>query len=182
MRRAIHLVLRKNGKVARITIGVLVILLLTITILHKSSDYYDLTLNPSNLTSSTSYAGDSTPHSEPAYPDHKPFDARTLREALGSVMNQIRELSPQGELDRSKGDDCSLGDLNVGVPQNDEKVSKSELLKCIQITPDAEDELKNLHKSFLSVLEKENHAQSTLLVCIVGMALSSSVVGGSLCS
>lgn len=155
MRRAIHLVRRKNGKVVRITIGVLIILLLTITILHKSSDYYDLTLNPSNLTSSTSYAGDSTPYSEPAYPDHKPFDAKTLREAMGSVMNRIRELSPQGELDRSKGDDCRLGDLNVGVPQNDEKVSKSELLKCIQIPPDAEDELKNLHKSFLSVLEKK---------------------------
>lgn len=153
LRRAVHLFRRKNAKALRVAIVVSIVVSIAVVTLHQSTSY-DLTAVSSNLTSGISYLSDYSQDSDPVKPAYRQFDAGEFRDAVGSLMKQIREFSPKGQLDKTKGEDCAIRDLNVDNPENDKLVSKSELLKCIQVQSDVKDELKKLHNSFLTDLEK----------------------------
>lgn len=78
-----------------------------------------------------------------------------LRDVLSATMKRIEEFSPKEKFDRKNGADCKIGDIHIDDTKSFDRLTKSELLKCIQLPDTVQDEMKSLHKSFLSALKEE---------------------------
>lgn len=142
LRHIVHLFRRKNARALRISV-IVTLIVVAFMGLHRSSDYIEIDLHKipyfysqeSNVTTSS-----------------VDFDVGQFRKILGLTMDHIRDFSPDGELDRTRGKDCQIGDFGVEDTGKYERVTRTELLKCINVETATRDKLRDLHKSFLKVL------------------------------
>lgn len=145
LRQVVHIFRRKNGKAAVLGIGVLLTVLAFLG-LHNGSDYIEI-----DLLSNSPYINDYSADTNGT----RVYDANEIRNVLKLTMDEIRKLSPQGRLDKSRGKECRIGDLTIDDAHRSDKVTRSELLKCIKLENSAKDELRDLHKAFLDTLEEK---------------------------
>lgn len=80
-------------------------------------------------------------------------NAQNLKAFYTSILKEIKDYSPEGTLDRTKGSDCKIGDIGATNIKDFGKLSESELSKCIQIPKDTSDMLKDLHTRFYETVK-----------------------------
>ncbi|QLL31557.1 hypothetical protein HG536_0B04210 [Torulaspora globosa] len=143
LRQIVHVVRRKNSRVLRICMVVLLTTLIFIG-LHQGSDYIEIDLL-SNITYLNDYKAETN--------GTVSFDASKLRNVLKLTMDEIRRLSPQDEIDRTRGKDCRIGDIQIENSHDLDIVSRAELLKCVELHTSTKDKLKDLHRAFLHTMK-----------------------------
>lgn len=151
LRQIVHFFRRKHAKGLRVALIVVVCFALIFLGIDRGSNYMEVDIIP-KFPFDTNY--------------YNPFSANVtstdvaqnddrLKSILRVTMDQIRDLSAQDRLDKTKGKECKVGDIAIDDFKNFEKTSRSELLKCIHLPDLARDDLKNLHIVFLDALNND---------------------------
>lgn len=153
LRQIIHFFRRKHAKALRVALIVMICFALLFLGIDRGSNYMEVDILP-KFPFDTNYYNYFSPN-ETSTDTNVPHKSDKLKSILRLTMDRIRDLSPQDSLDKTKGEECKVGDIAIDDIKNFKKTTRSELLKCIHLSDLARDELKDLHIAFLDTLNND---------------------------
>ncbi|SJM84584.1 uncharacterized protein ZBIST_1758 [Zygosaccharomyces bailii] len=150
LRKMMYLTRRKNLKVHRFILLAVVLLTIVLIGVQEASDYMEVDILPDAMN-----YNNYLPSSQSGAHEEHFFDKEKLTEMMSYTMQKIRAHSSSATVDRKRSEKCNLGDVGIDSEENFHKLTKQELLKCIDVPQTAFEQLQESHKKFVDSLVDE---------------------------
>lgn len=150
LRKVLYASKRKNLRAIRFILLAVVLITVVLIGVQEASDYMELELLPDSMN----YNNYLPNGNDGVHEDHF-FDMEKLTEVMAYTMQEIRAHSSSAAIDKKKSDKCNLGDIGINNVQNFDKLTKQELLKCVDVPQTVFKQLKESHSNFLESLTNE---------------------------
>lgn len=150
LRRLLYLGRRRNTKAIKFLIVSVLLVTLTLVGVQHVSDHIEVDV----LSSSMNYLNYFSNGSSKTTQDHY-FDKNKLTEMMKSTMERVRLHSSSAVVVKNDNKDCQLGDVGINAIDDFSKITKQQLLKCIDFPEETFHQLQNSHDRFLDTLINE---------------------------
>lgn len=150
LRKLLYLGRRKNPKALRLFVVSIVLVTLTLVGIQQFSDYMELDILPDSVNYLNYLPTGSGSTSQAHY-----FDKEKLTQVMNFTMEKVRSHSSLAVVDKSKNKNCQLGDVGINDSPKFSKITKQQLLKCIDLSAEAFQQLKDSHAKFFDSLINE---------------------------
>ncbi|CAR28843.1 hypothetical protein ZYGR_0U02010 [Zygosaccharomyces rouxii] len=149
-RRLLYLSRRRNTKAVKLLLVSIILVTLTLLGIQHASNYMEVDILPQSINYlnflQNGFGGTNQAHY---------FDQDKLTEMMKYTMERVRSHSSTAVVDRTKNKGCQLGDVGANAVDKFSKVTKEQLLKCIDFPQETFEQLKDSHTTFLDTLTND---------------------------
>ncbi|GAV55251.1 hypothetical protein ZYGR_0AS05750 [Zygosaccharomyces rouxii] len=149
-RRLLYLGRRRNTRGIKLLIVSVLLATLTLVGIQHASDYMEVDILPTSLNYLNYLSNGFSSTTQDHY-----FDREKLTEMMKFTMERVRSHSSTAVVDRTRNKNCQLGDVGITAADDFSKVTKQQLLKCIDFPKETFHQLKDSHNMFLDTLTNE---------------------------